>query len=240
MKRALLIEHDAWTRPGLVGAALAKCGFELDRRLVVPAADFDRPNVAYQFPDPGDYDLVVPFGSPWAADDHDRIGAWLGPELVLLRQAHERGVPVLGICFGGQALCVALGAGIERDVGWEIGYRGVETDEPELVPAGPWFQFHHDRMLPPPGAVVVARNDFGVQAWRSGRSLAVQFHPEVTPEILDLWLEHGGREVLAAQRQDLAELRAATLAARHRAAADTTALVRGFLARTATAAVNRS
>jgi len=58
-----------------------------------------------------------------------------------------------------------------------------------VIPAGPWLEFHNDRCLPPAAATVLARNDVAVQAFRIGRHLAVQFHPEVDGPQLKRWLD---------------------------------------------------
>jgi GMP synthase-like glutamine amidotransferase len=92
-------------------------------------------------------------------------------------------------CFGAQALCAALGGRVEAMGYTEIGWHVVESAAPDLVPPGPWLEFHNDRCLPPPAATVLARNDVAVQAFRIGRHLAVQFHPEVDGPQLKRWLD---------------------------------------------------
>ena len=68
-----------------------------------------------------------------------------------------------------------------------------------MIPPGPWLEFHGDRCLLPAGAAVLARNDAAVQAFRIGRHLAVQFHPEVDGPQLKRWLDSlGAREAAAA------------------------------------------
>ena len=64
----------------------------------------------------------------------------------------------------------------------------MRTSDPELVSAGPWFQWHFDTFSAPPRAEVIAETDIGPQAFVSGRSLGLQFHPEVTPEIMEEWV----------------------------------------------------
>ena len=232
--RALVIEHDAYTHPALVGERLELRGYRVVRRLVVPQHRFHTPDVEHEFPDPGEFDLIVPMGAPWSADDHETIGSWLTPELAMLAEAHARGIPVLGICFGGQAMSVALGGGVTRSIGWEIGWTDVATADPQLVPAGPWFQFHKDAMVLPPGALEVAANRHCSQAWTLGRTLAVQFHPELTLDVLDPWLDHGGLAVVQQQGIDPERLRVDTLLAEPAARARTHALVDAFLDRVAT------
>ncbi|WP_088319363.1 type 1 glutamine amidotransferase [Kineosporia sp. R_H_3] len=232
-RRALLVEHDPYTSPGLVGEALEARGYALERRLVVPEERFHSPGVDHDFPDPREWDLVVPMGAPWSADDHATIGSWLVPELEMLRTAHTAGVPVLGICFGGQALSVALGGGVTRAPGWEIGWTDVVTADPALVPAGPWFQFHKDAMVLPPGALEVAANAHCSQAWTMGRTLALQFHPEVTLEVFDGWLETGGAAIMEGLGLDVEAVRKDTADGEDAARARTRALVEAFLDRVA-------
>ena len=114
---------------------------------------------------------------------------WIAEELAWLRAADPAGVPVLGICFGAQALCAALGGRVEAMASKEVGWFTVESADEDAVPAGPWLEFHNDRCLLPAGATVLARNDAAVQAFRIGRHLAVQFHPEVDGPQLKRWLD---------------------------------------------------
>ncbi|GAA1401295.1 type 1 glutamine amidotransferase [Kitasatospora putterlickiae] len=196
--RALVIQHDHVSGPGLIGECLAGHGYDLDAVTVVPAERYRAPAVDFAFPDPAGYDLIVPLGAPWSVYE-EAVGGWVGGELELLRRAHLLGVPVLGVCFGAQALAAALGGSVERAPHAELGWMDIDTDAPELVPSGPWFQSHYDRFTLPPGAVELARSAAGPQAYRIGRSLGVQFHPELTEEILRSWLDHG----LAGQARDL-------------------------------------
>ena len=74
----------------------------------------------------------------------------------------------------------------------EIGWFMVDSADPERIPAGPWLEFHGDRCLLPARAEVLARNEVAVQAFRIGRHLAVQFHPEVDGPQLKRWLDSMG------------------------------------------------
>jgi GMP synthase-like glutamine amidotransferase len=97
-------------------------------------------------------------------------------------------VPVLGICFGGQLLARVLGGRSYRSEIAEIGWLPVRSKDPSLLSNGPWFQWHFDTFTVPPGAHLIADSAVGPQAFTSGRSLGVQFHPEVTTEIMDRWV----------------------------------------------------
>lgn len=208
--RALLIQHDHLCRPGYVGERLQERSFDLEVFQVVPDERFHSPDVAMTFPDPADFDLVVPLGAPWSAYD-PVVAAWLQPELEMLREADRAGVPVLGVCFGGQLLAAAHGGRVERSESPEFGWYDVESDH-ELTPAGLWFQWHQDCWRLPPDALEIARNAHNSQAFVLGRNLAVQFHPEIDAVILGEWLANGGVEEAQAVGLDpdpvLAETRA--------------------------------
>lgn len=190
--RALLIQHDHICTPGFVGERLLDRGLDLVVHQVVKEDRFLSPNVEIEFPDPTDFDAIIPMGAPWSVYDHDAIGTWVPAELTMLRDAHHHEVPVLGICFGGQMLAAAHGGSVARSAAPEIGWVNVDSDDESLVPSGSWFQWHYDRWQLPKHAQEVARNANSSQAFLLGRNLAVQFHPEMTSEILASWIATGG------------------------------------------------
>jgi GMP synthase-like glutamine amidotransferase len=175
--RALIIQHEEPTPPGLVAEWLDAHGIAYDTLRI----DVDERPV-----DPGDYDLVISLGAEYAAfDDHKPE---VPREADLMRSAVDADVPVLGLCYGGQMLARVLGAEVYRSDDSEIGWLPVRSTDPDLVPEGPWFQWHFDTFRAPPGATVVADTDVGPQAFVWGRSLGLQFHPEVTTDIMDEWV----------------------------------------------------
>ena len=231
--RALFVQHDHVSPTGPLSERLRHHGFAVDEITVVSREDFASPNVAFDFPDASDYDLIVPMGSPWGAWDDACIGAWLVPEVAWVREAMERDIPVLGVCFGGQLMARALGGTVAPGPRAEIGWTAIHSDLPDLVAPGPWFQFHYDRWSVPDGATEVARNALASQAFVAGRSLAVQFHPELTAATLEGWLSEGGEEQVRRDGQDPAALMAHTRAEEPSAVARTNALVDAFLGRVA-------
>ena len=186
MPRCLVIQHDPDGPIGLAGERLAHHGFEFDT-VAVMRETWNGTSDAI-FPDPTAYDLVLSLGSVQAVYDREAIGAWIDDELAMLRRAHEQGVPVLGLCFGGQALAAALGGTVSKSPVHEIGWITLDTDVPDLIPAGPWFAWHIDRFTVPPGATELARTELCPHAFRLGRSVGFQFHPEVDETIVKQWL----------------------------------------------------
>ena len=73
-----------------------------------------------------------------------------------------RDVPVLGLCFGGQALAVAAGGSVGR-VGPARGRLDCRSRPatPSSIPPGPWLHYHYDLLVPPAEAAVVARSPAG-------------------------------------------------------------------------------
>lgn len=176
MSAALVLQHGDWGPPGLLGEWAAARGLPLE----IHRADLGEPLPALD-----GQAFVVSLGSPHnPADTHvPEVAA----ELRFVESAVERGVPVLGLCFGGQVLAKVLGGEIERAPRPELGWHTISSSAPDLVPEGPWLQWHFDRFTLPPGADELARSAVAVQAFTHGRHLGVQFHPESTIEIVSSW-----------------------------------------------------
>ncbi len=192
MSRLLVVQHDHVSPPGPVADRFEQHGYVVDLHTVVPEELFASPGVEPRFPDFTAYDAVVPMGAPWSTYDHELVGSWVLPELDRLRAADAAGVPVLGICFGGQLLATALGGRVDRAGTHEVGWSEVDSDDESLVPGGRWFQWHYDSWSVPPQATEIARNAAASQAFLLRRNLAVQFHPELTSDMLAGWLGNGG------------------------------------------------
>jgi GMP synthase-like glutamine amidotransferase len=183
--RVLVIQHERSAPAGLLGEWLEARGADVRLAAVEDAAALS--------PSPRDHDLIVSLGSEASA--YDDAVPWLAGELELLAAAAAAGVPVLGICFGSQLLARALGARVTRAERPEIGWLEVRSHAPELVPPGPWFQWHFDSFELPPGATLLAGNESGPQAFVRERCVGLQFHPEVDAEIVAGWVAAGRREL---------------------------------------------
>ncbi len=151
---------------------------------------------------PSDYEAVFVLGGtahPYEEEAHP----WLGPEVEYLERVLDEGVPALGVCLGAQLFARAAGGLVKRAPEPEIGWFPVElTDAAEGDPIFsalpgrfPSFQWHEYAAGVPPGAVELARNDVGPQAYRLGKAVwGVQFHPEVSLEQLVGWIRSYGAQ----------------------------------------------
>lgn len=197
--RVLFVKQDHSSPDGLIGDAFAAAGYDVSEMVVVPEERYHSPDVAVTFPSASEYDAVVFFGAVWSVYDTATI-PWITDEIDYARSLISLGVPTLGICFGGQLLAAAVGGRVERAPIAEIGWLSVAADtsaEPGLIDAGPWLSWHLDRFTVPPDVPVVARTALANQAFVSGRTLGLQFHPEVTDAVLESWLRSGDAAELA-------------------------------------------
>jgi GMP synthase-like glutamine amidotransferase len=212
-----------------VGNAFAALGWDEFELTVVPEARFRSPDVPASFPSADLFDAIVLFGAPWSVYDTATIGTWIGDEIAFARSAISLGVPVLGICFGGQVLAAAVGGSVSPAPTPEIGWIPVSEDPSGLIEPGLWFAWHFDQFAVPPTVPVLSRTGLADQAFCVGRSLGLQFHPEVNEEVLDSWLRAGGYDELAGLDIDAEALLEQTRQLAGAAAARTAELVRRFV-----------
>jgi GMP synthase-like glutamine amidotransferase len=135
--------------------------------------------------DPTGWRGLVILGAEHSVNDSDP--AWIADEIELTRAALDTGVPVLGICFGGQMLARVVGAEVAPAPGGpSIGWRAAESD-PASPAAGEWLHYNYETFALPPGTESLAELDGRCAAFRLGPHLGLQFHPEATPEIVHAW-----------------------------------------------------
>jgi len=154
---------------------------------------------------PREFGWVAALGSYHSATQNEP--RWIPDEVDFLRRAVDADVPVLGICFGGQALALALGGEISPADPVSIGWWRIESEDPSVIPEGPWAHHNYERFSVPERATLLARSPSGPGAFRLGPHLGLQFHPEATPAIVTAWAEEDAK--LADHGFDPAEIRAA-------------------------------
>lgn len=143
--------------------------------------------------------LVLLGGTMSANDPCD----WIQHELMLIRQADEQGMPILGHCLGAQLLSKALGGAVTTSPHAEIGWHPIKIEDAELSaewfgvrePTVPVFQWHSETFsLPAQAQLVFSSQACPHQAYvLNNKHVALQFHLEVTPEIIQLFLDNSAR-----------------------------------------------
>jgi GMP synthase-like glutamine amidotransferase len=180
MGNVLFIRHHLEDNPGLIGEAFGARGFVCD--VVMMEASAPTPSLE-------GYDYLVILGSKESVYDDEVEASWFGRELALMGEAARRRIPILGICFGAQALCRFHGGRVELSDTPEIGWYEVQAHNGAAISTGPWFEFHYDRCILPPDAQLWASSRDAVQAFSVGVNIGVQFHPEVDEDQLRDWFE---------------------------------------------------
>jgi GMP synthase-like glutamine amidotransferase len=211
MKPVLVVEQEYSLRGlGLLGERLDASGLPYHRLGVWQDSVADL--------DARDFAAVIPMGGKAHVWDAERVPVLRG-QLPFLRQAVEAEVPVFGICLGGQLLARAVGGAVRAAEEPEIGWLQITpTDDAREDPvfrvldrSAGVYQWHLDVFEPPAGARVLATSAAAPnQAFRvdGADAWGIQFHPETTPELFELWIARNASEVKEAG-VDVEALRAA-------------------------------
>jgi GMP synthase-like glutamine amidotransferase len=183
----LVVVNDPDSGPGRVGDRLAERGL----RLVTVTGD-DVPE------HPAGHEGVLLLGGGFMPDADERA-PWLPRERRLAEAALSGGVPLLGVCLGGQLLALVAGGVVAADHGRPerglvtIRRRPESAGDPllgSLPPAFPALENHRDAVtaLPPGAAHLAESGDCPVQAFRVGeQAWGLQFHPEAGAARMRRW-----------------------------------------------------
>jgi GMP synthase-like glutamine amidotransferase len=204
--RILSLVHGPLVRSEFFGDVMRADGHELDEWSMV---DEQRVPATVD-----GYDAVFVFGGDMNVDQESEH-PWLLDEDELIRDLVARGVPLFGICLGGQLLAKAAGAHVgpspEREHAFvHVTLTGAAHDDPifgSLPRQFDAFSLHEYAFHVPDGAVELAHSSVCSQAFRLGESAwAVQFHPEVRVEQVAEWVrddaEFPNRDEIVAELRD--------------------------------------
>jgi GMP synthase (glutamine-hydrolysing) len=148
-----------------------------------------------------EFSAIIVLGGPMSV--YDGI-AYLNEEQVLIRDAFRRNIPTLGICLGSQLIAGALGGtvyrGAKKEIGWydvSVTDKGLDTlfkglDQRKLKV----FQWHGDTYRLPPQSEILAYSSLYPQAFRIGSAYGLQFHLEVTSNMIGTWMAEYKEETI--------------------------------------------
>ena len=194
--KALILQNSGHEGPGTIENYLK------ENKLAYTIVDLSKKG--YKLPAPSDYNALIVMGGPMNVYETDEF-PYLIEEEKIIKTAIEKNYLVLGICLGAQMMAKALDAkvtkGKTKEIGWyDINLTEDGIEDKALGPLGnkvKVFQWHGDTFDIPSGAVRLAGSElFPNQAFRYGkRAYALQFHLEVTEDIIKNWIKHGEEEL---------------------------------------------
>jgi GMP synthase (glutamine-hydrolysing) len=201
----LAVLHGANAPPGSFADVVAGRGHRLESWSLAWGTPPPRPV--------DDYGAVMLFGGAMHADE-EHCHPWLREERFFIERLLDLHVPLLGVCLGAQLVAKAAHASVRPATVPEIGWVEVElaaeaAGDPvfaKLPRRFEAFQWHYYAFDVPAGACELARSRVCPQAFRLGDAAwGVQFHPEVTRELVWSWADEspeavpGGVEDFVAQ-----------------------------------------
>lgn len=134
---------------------------------------------------------LIFLGAPHSANGSAQ---WISDEIRLIQSAAAIKMPVMGVCFGAQLITKALGGEVLDGGPTQIGWHPVKTTEQGrsiMSSAGlprvfHVFEWHEEAFSLPRGAVPLFHDhNTHSQGFLQGNILAMQFHLEVTEEIIE-------------------------------------------------------
>lgn len=228
-RSALVIKHVAFEDLGNFEPVLLDAGFGVT---YLNAGPDDLASIGSS-----DADLLIIMGGPVSVNDVADY-PFLQQEIDLLRQRIRADKPTLGICLGAQLIAKAMGANIysgpQKEIGWFpliLSTAGEASALSHLQADGvAVLHWHGETFDLPDGAALLASTGlYPNQAFSVGKTLALQFHPEVTARGLEQWFIGHTGEINQTEGISVARLREDTARYADPLEKQATALLRDWL-----------
>ncbi len=140
------------------------------------------------------YDALVILGGSVSAYDNLK---YLRDEEQIIKNAIKKNIPTLGICLGSQLIAKACNARVYKSVK-EVGLYEIDLHNSlaEHFNANKLsvFQWHNDTFELPEGAELLASSSI-IQAFRVKSAVGVQFHLEVTDDMISEWINEYNEKI---------------------------------------------
>jgi GMP synthase (glutamine-hydrolysing) len=211
MDEVLVFQHDPFEDLGAFTEVLEKQGARC--RVIqlyqgeMPAEEWERTGA-----------LII-LGGPMGVYDEEQF-PFLRWEKRIIRAAIDEAVPLLGVCLGAQLIAATLGApvyhGPVKEIGWNpisiTPHGQVDSLLGYLPENATVFQWHGDGFDLPSGAIRLASSvNYENQAFRMGKNIyALQFHLEVTPRMIERWIDARSKDLAQAPYVSPEKIRADT------------------------------
>lgn len=140
-------------------------------------------------------DLLIILGGPISVNDRD-LFPFIDAEISLLEQRIAANKPTLGICLGAQLIASAFGCEVYPGTVKEIGWSGLALTSAGELSSLRYLQAEHCSMLhwhgetfdlPENAELLASTEHIPNQAFRYGKTLALQFHPEINQRDMEKW-----------------------------------------------------
>ena len=147
------------------------------------------------------YSGIIILGGPMSVYDNY---VYLKNEQKLIKKAVDMNIPTLGICLGSQLIAEAMGGKVYPGNLKEIGWHDIEITENGskdifngiTTLKNTVFQWHGDTFELPESAIILAKSDTYVQAFRIKTAIGIQFHIEVDESMINEWIRVYSKEIL--------------------------------------------
>jgi len=147
-----------------------------------------------------DYDAVFILGGPMSVNDNFD---YLLEEKKLIQSSFNLGVPMFGICLGSQLIASSCGGkvyqGPKKEIGWgevHITSKGQTSIFDKIVGNKiRVFHWHGDTFTLPSDADILSESDLYIQAFRFKNAIGIQFHLEVTKNMIQNWVREYYKEL---------------------------------------------